>query len=120
MLNAISNSLALDPFGFPAKVVSAGAASGTASSFIFAVAPAQLGRTGVLTLQGVATGTVSSCTVALEYSADGGTTWQTYGSNSSIDVNAKTATVGSVIPGVYRLNLTFSGTGTIDVSAAAG
>ena len=109
-------ALALDSGGYPSTLIHAATATGTAASTVFALMERPDRGPRSLWLQlGPNAGTVSTFTVDVEQSFDGGTTWQTL--QSGIDlVNSPSQQVSPTpSPGaILRLNVdTLTGSGAI-------
>lgn len=110
--------------GQPSVVVNAATVTGTAKAIQFSVPPSLDNKFKSILFIPSSDGTVTTLTVTLEVSNDGGTTWIAYPSGAGLNFNSlATVIVSNVMPGVlYRLNITAItlGTGTfVTMNASA-
>jgi hypothetical protein len=120
--NPLTQIVSLDS-GFQLVVVAALAAggSGVGSSQIFTVPPRFAGGDMNLTLTAIPNGAVTTVTVDIEVSADGGTTWQKKHVGvaliaTSVSTQAVEANIQAGL--LYRINVT-TNTGGTSVTIAA-
>lgn len=113
-------TIILESGGPPQAVVNAATATGVGASSLFTVSPGRDGATPhVLTLEAVGAGAVpTTVTANLTASSDGGTTYQTYGSNGSIALVATStgtiAIISNLVSGlIYQLSI-----GTLTLGSA--
>jgi len=116
----LTGPVVLDP-GVEVTVVNGATGTGVGASQYFTVRPRGDAAATAVSFQAIPTGTFTSLTANLEFSTDGGTTWNTYPGGASLNFQTTPGQqVTNLVSGPqYRLNITaFAGGTSVVINAA--